>query len=132
MLSALPIHLANSQEVSERLSEVEPTGHEDMKTTVSSLGSLQMEQLTFSYPNALSPALLDVSFILNRGSKTAIVGPSGSGKSTIIDLVLGIESTQDGRILWNNELVEKLEPSSLWKAFKCSITRKSFLLRDCS
>ncbi|MBU6079664.1 thiol reductant ABC exporter subunit CydC [Allobacillus halotolerans] len=115
VLSALPIHLANSQEVSERLSEVEPTGHEDMKTTVSSLGSLQMEQLTFSYPNALSPALLDVSFILNRGSKTAIVGPSGSGKSTIIDLVLGIESTQDGRILWNNELVEKLEPSSLWK-----------------
>ncbi|MBR7554366.1 thiol reductant ABC exporter subunit CydC [Allobacillus sp. GCM10007491] len=115
VLSALPIHLANSQEVSERLSEIKPTGQKERKLTTPSFESLRMNQLTFRYANALSPALVDVSFYLNKGSKTAIVGPSGSGKSTIIDLALGLESTQTGSIEWNRTPISQFEQSSIWK-----------------
>jgi peptide/nickel transport system ATP-binding protein len=43
-------------------------------------------------------ALSDVSFAASRGRTLAIVGESGSGKSTFAKIMLGIETTPDGKV----------------------------------
>jgi len=43
-------------------------------------------------------AVKDVSFDIKRGERVGLVGESGCGKSTLTRAILGLETTQDGRI----------------------------------
>lgn len=44
---------------------------------------VELEQVTFSYSRASSPAIADISFKINTGEFVALIGPSGAGKSTL-------------------------------------------------
>lgn len=50
-------------------------------------GDIAFNALSFSYTNAASPTLKDMSFTIPEKKVTAVVGPSGSGKSTVIKLI---------------------------------------------
>lgn len=56
---------------------------------------LSMEKLTFSYEEAVEPAIKDVSFTVNGYQKIGIIGASGSGKSTLINLLSGFLAPTD-------------------------------------
>jgi ATP-binding cassette, subfamily B, bacterial IrtB/YbtQ len=60
---------------------------------------IEFEDVEFSYDGANAPVLSSVSFALQPGSTTAIVGPSGSGKSTILALIAGLHQPTRGRVL---------------------------------
>ncbi|KAK7676546.1 [NU+] prion formation protein 1 [Cerrena zonata] len=47
----------------------------------------RMSNVTFSYPNAPKPSLVNVSCSLSLSSRVAILGPNGAGKSTLIKLL---------------------------------------------
>jgi ATP-binding cassette subfamily C protein CydCD len=49
---------------------------------------LQISDLSFTYPESISPALQHISFSLEPGKPVALVGPSGAGKSTLANLLL--------------------------------------------
>jgi ABC-type multidrug transport system fused ATPase/permease subunit len=49
--------------------------------------SIAFEHLTFSYPGASSPALIDVNLTIPKGTSVAIVGRNGSGKTTLLSLL---------------------------------------------
>jgi len=48
-------------------------------------------------------AVKDVSFTVEAGSITALLGPSGSGKSTVLRMIAGLEEPTSGRIWMEGE-----------------------------
>ncbi len=64
------------------------------------------EGVSFGYDR--ETVILDnLSFRLNPGETTALVGPSGSGKSTVFKLLCGFYEPQEGRIfLFGNDLFQ--------------------------
>jgi peptide/nickel transport system ATP-binding protein len=58
-------------------------------------------------------AVDDVTFSLERGKITALVGQSGSGKSTIAKLIMGMEKNDEGSILFGDTDVKSLRGKSL-------------------
>lgn len=51
---------------------------------------LELRNVEFTYPGAVSPAVTNVNITLPLGSSVGIVGQSGAGKSTLIDIFLGL------------------------------------------
>lgn len=60
---------------------------------------IEFDNVTFGYDAASAPVLDRVSFTLEPGTTTAIVGPSGSGKSTVLALIAGLHEPTGGRVL---------------------------------
>ena len=65
--------------------------------------TIEFRSVSFAYQNGESDVLTDVSFTLEKGSTTALVGRSGAGKSTIADLLLGFLTPTKGEILIDGE-----------------------------
>jgi ATP-binding cassette subfamily B protein IrtB len=62
-----------------------------------SVPRIEFDEVSFGYGD--NPVLDKVSFVLEPGGTTAIVGPSGSGKSTILSLIAGLHQPTGGRVL---------------------------------
>lgn len=60
---------------------------------------IEFRNVSFSYQNSEERVLKGVSFTLEKGSVTALVGRSGAGKTTIADLLLGFLVPTEGEIL---------------------------------
>ncbi len=59
---------------------------------------IQVDGLTFSYPDSNDVVLNDVNLSIKAGQFVAIVGQSGSGKSTLVDLLLGMLKPISGSV----------------------------------
>ncbi|MFO1036859.1 MAG: ABC transporter ATP-binding protein [Geminicoccaceae bacterium] len=57
---------------------------------------IRLEKVSFAYDQ--KRVLTDLDMVIARGKITTIAGPSGVGKSTIVDLVLGLQLPDAGRI----------------------------------
>lgn len=79
---------------------------------------IQFEHVCFSYPNAGTETLHDISFELDLSKSTAIVGENGSGKTTIIKLLCGLYQPTSGRILFDEYDIRNLNNGEIGKAIK--------------
>ena len=61
--------------------------------------SLEVRNLSLTYPGSQEAALDDVSFAANPGTSVALVGATGAGKSSLADLILGVVDPDMGRVL---------------------------------
>jgi ATP-binding cassette subfamily B protein len=59
----------------------------DEATHIDIRGHIEFRNVSFRYPGTDRHVLEDVSFVIEEGTTTAIVGPTGSGKSTIVALL---------------------------------------------
>lgn len=76
---------------------------------------LKVENLSKVYGdgNNKVEALKDVSFSINRGEFTAIVGASGSGKSTLLHMLGGLDRPTSGKVYLDGEDIYKLNEERL-------------------
>lgn len=76
---------------------------------------LKVESLSKIYGegNNKVEALKDVSFSINRGEFTAIVGASGSGKSTLLHALGGLDRPSSGKVYLDGEDIYKLNEEKL-------------------
>tara|TARA_B110000008_G_scaffold272542_1_gene305448 strand:- start:2315 stop:4108 length:1794 start_codon:yes stop_codon:yes gene_type:complete len=60
---------------------------------------IELENLSFKYPESSSKVLDSVSLNIPSGSLIGIAGGSGAGKTTLVDLILGLLEPLNGSIL---------------------------------
>ena len=58
-------------------------------------------------------ALDDISFTVEKGEFTAIIGPSGSGKSTLLHLIGGVDFPTSGKVIIDGTDIYKLNETKL-------------------
>ena len=102
-LVRLQLDIQEAQISMKRITEIldydqeEVYAEEELTRECNLKGDIKIENISFRYSNR-TPALEDVSFTIERGKKTALVGSSGSGKSTIVKLLLKYYDIEKGKI----------------------------------
>ncbi|MCP5024675.1 MAG: ABC transporter ATP-binding protein, partial [Actinomycetia bacterium] len=100
------------QEVLDTDSSVVPPA--DPITEVPERGTLEFRDVTFTYEGAERPVLHNISFRVEAGQMTAIIGSTGSGKTTVVNLVPRLFDATTGTVLVDGVDVKQLDPDLLW------------------
>ena len=74
---------------------------------------LELRHIHYAYHNmeGETPALIDISFSMNKGEFVAIVGPSGCGKSTLLSIISGLIEPEKGLIKINGKYLRESTPT---------------------
>jgi ATP-binding cassette subfamily B protein len=78
-----------------------------VKAAVDCLQHLEVRGLSMRHRDS-DAGLEDVSFAIERGTLTAIVGRIGSGKTTLLRTLLGMLPRDAGEVRWNGEIIDDL------------------------
>ncbi|MFC1532137.1 ABC transporter ATP-binding protein [Thermodesulfobacteriota bacterium] len=74
----------------------------------SNMSHLEVKNISKRF-NSIS-ALREVSFSLGEGEILCFLGPSGCGKTTLLRIIAGLETPDEGRVLFNNEDITSVPP----------------------
>lgn len=88
--------------------------------------SISVNNVSFSYEGTSELILDEVTFELEAGSTTGIIGVSGSGKSTLINIIVGLFQPTNGEILIDNE-VDILKDLMSWQEAIGYVSQDVFL-----
>ncbi len=88
--------------------------------------SLELRDISFTYPGSPDTALNGVCLTLPAGTRTALVGSSGSGKSTLINLLMRFVDPDDGDILAGGVKISDLAPES-WREIVSLVPQHPYL-----
>jgi ATP-binding cassette subfamily B multidrug efflux pump len=95
-------------------------------TQLRGTGTMELRDVSFAYPGAEQPVLRDVTFSVDRGRTTAIIGSTGSGKTTLVNLLPRLFDATGGSVLVDGVDVRQLDPDLLWSRIGL-VPQKPFL-----
>ena len=118
MLVMLFIMVPRAQVSAVRINEVLDTNLDIIDPQISKLadterGFVEFKDVSFRYPGADQPALLDINFSAKPGELTAIIGGTGSGKSTLINLITRFYDVESGSVLVDGVDVREVTQQAL-------------------
>lgn len=61
-------------------------------------GKIELDKVSFNYPESQVYAVRDISLTINPGEKVAIIGRIGSGKTTLERLIMGLYQATEGSV----------------------------------
>lgn len=77
-------------------------------------GRLEFDNVSFQYPGADFPVLSQLSFTVEPGTTTAIIGSTGSGKTTLLNAAARLFDVTEGAVRIDGVDVRELDPDLLW------------------
>jgi ATP-binding cassette subfamily C protein len=89
-------------------------------------GLIEARGLSFAYPGTKKPVLAGLSCTIARGQRVGVLGPSGAGKSTLIEILAGLHSPTEGKLLVDGRLIA--EDARPWQASIAYVPQAPFIL----
>jgi ATP-binding cassette subfamily B protein len=74
---------------------------------------IRFEKVSFTYPGAEQPTLVDIDLHIRPGESLALVGENGSGKTTLIKLLTRLYEPTSGRILLDGQDLREWDEAAL-------------------
>ena len=84
---------------------------------VGDIDTVELQNVSFTYPGADRPTINNVSFKWHKGDKLAIVGYNGAGKTTLIKLIMGLYPVTEGIILVNGIDINDIDKDAYRRRF---------------
>jgi len=76
---------------------------------------LRAQSITFQYEKNGVCILDDLSFSIQQGEWTALVGKNGTGKSTLLTVLAGLQKSRRGKVFLDGERLDKIPPAKRYK-----------------
>ena len=113
------IYLNNESRLFKNLQEFLETDRvrEEKKPDIGEIESIELQDISFTYPGAKESTIRNVSLTWNKGEKLAIVGYNGAGKTTLIKLIMGLYPVTEGKILVNGKDINEIDGDAYRKRF---------------
>lgn len=86
-------------------------------------GDIALEHVTFSFEEGAEPAVRDVTMEIFAGKRVAIIGSTGSGKSALVQLLLGFQQPQSGKIRLDGRDSTELSGSCIRRQISCVLQK---------
>ncbi len=92
-------------------------------------GQLSLKQLSFTYPEHITPALDNIELTIDAGQTVALVGASGSGKSTLVSLLCRFNEPSTGEICCDGIAIADLSLAN-WRSHIALVSQHIVLFDD--
>ena len=76
-------------------------------------GDIEFRKVSFSYPEAETPAINEISFKVIEGEHVAIIGKTGSGKTTLTRLIMAMYEPSAGSVHLDGIDLRQIDPAEL-------------------
>jgi ABC transporter fused permease/ATP-binding protein len=101
--------------------------HENETNTSITFGSIELQDIHFSYPSRPSVEILKgLNFTIEPGQKIAIVGTSGTGKSTLAQLMMRFYEPSQGKILMGDYNIQDISVGN-WRKMVALVPQEVLL-----
>lgn len=101
--------------------------HEKGRTLPEAAVSIELKNVTYTYPNNDEPTIKNVSLMIHPHENLAIVGENGAGKSTLTNLIAGLIQPDSGEIYINGIPQKEFNISDYYSLF-APVFQEKFLL----
>ncbi|EOE4725808.1 type I secretion system permease/ATPase [Vibrio parahaemolyticus] len=82
-------------------------------------GKIELERVTFHYPDSPVASIRDLSLTINPGEKVAIIGRIGSGKTTLERLIMGLYQPTEGHVRIDDTDIAQLHHVDIRRNIGC-------------
>lgn len=82
-------------------------------------GKIELEKVTFHYPDSPIASIRDLSLTINPGEKVAIIGRIGSGKTTLERLIMGLFQPTEGHVRIDDTDISQLHHIDIRRNIGC-------------
>ncbi|MEX1135271.1 MAG: ABC transporter ATP-binding protein [Balneolales bacterium] len=130
-LNLLQRSAASNNRIQELMNEsIQIQDNRETDTSIRNLsGEIEFHNVSFTYPDASEPALINVNMKINSGDNIAIVGRTGCGKTTLVQLLTRLYDPQKGKITMDGIDIRKI-PLSVLRAHIGDVPQETFLFSD--